>query len=248
MRKAIAAIEKVSQIRQITDGRWLFKTLLAPKPHQEHVWHIDNFVWRFCVNYIPLNSITRIIAYPIPRCDSAINEEFDLGILYWLFDAPMGYHQLAIALASQEMLAFQGPDAIKWMYRVMPFGPTNGPATFIQFIHDVDSQWKALAVKSGLVIDDNTNTKITVDDILSWAKSPEAALLYMECQLRVCLAYPLSLSLLKSHIFPKRFEFVGIDVCLDGNLPAMSKHQLLKHWPQPETVRDVAKIVGFAQF
>ncbi len=64
------------------------------------------------MNYIPLNSITQIIAYPIPRCDSAINEEFGLGVLYWLFDAPMamGYHQLAIALASQEKLAFQGPN------------------------------------------------------------------------------------------------------------------------------------------
>ena len=28
----------------------------------------------------------------------------------------------------------------------------------------------------------------------------------------------------------------------------MSKHQLLVHWPLPEFVRDVAKIVGFAQF
>jgi hypothetical protein len=28
----------------------------------------------------------------------------------------------------------------------------------------------------------------------------------------------------------------------------MSKHQLLQHWPQVEIVRDVAKIVGFAQF
>jgi hypothetical protein len=28
----------------------------------------------------------------------------------------------------------------------------------------------------------------------------------------------------------------------------MSKHQLLEHWPQPEIIRDVAKIVGFAQF
>ncbi len=52
----------------------------------------------------------------------------------------------------------------------------------------------------------------------------------------------------ESHIFPKRFEFVGIDVCLDGNRPAMSKHRLLKHWPQPEIVRDVVKLVGFAQF
>ena len=68
-----------------------------------------------------------------------------MGKFYWLFDAPMGYHQLAIALASQEKLAFQGPDAIKWMYTVIPFGPTNKPATFVNFIHDLDSQWKALA-------------------------------------------------------------------------------------------------------
>jgi hypothetical protein len=113
MREVIAALVKVGQICQITKGRWLFKALLAPKPHQEHVRHINKFVWRFCTNYIPLNSATRIIAYPIPCCDSAINKEFGMGILYWLFDAPMGYHQLAVALASQEKLAFHGPDAIK---------------------------------------------------------------------------------------------------------------------------------------
>ncbi len=76
----------------------------------------------------------------------------------------------------------------------------------------------------------------------------EAALLYIECQLHVCQSYRLSLCLHKSHIFPKQFEFVGIDVCSDGNLPAMSKHQLLEHWPQPEIIRDVAKVVGFTQF
>jgi hypothetical protein len=90
----------------------------------------------------------------------------------------------------------------------MPFGPTNGPATFINFIHDVDSQWKALAQQSGLIINDNT--KIIVDDIFSWSELPEKALLYMECQLRICQAYQLSLSLKKSRIFSKRFEFVGI--------------------------------------
>ncbi len=128
------------------------------------------------------------------------------------------------------------------------FGPTNGPATFINFIHDINSQLKALAAKSGLVIDNDTNTKIIVDDIFSWGKNLDKELLYIERQLRVCLSYRLLLSLCKSHIFPKRFEFVGIDVCLDGNRPAISKHQLLEHWPQPEIIHDVAKIVGFVQF
>ena len=110
MRKAIAGLEQVGHIRQIHDGRWLFKCVLAAKPHQEHIRDINEFVWRFCVNYQPLNSVTRIIAYPIPRCDSAVFVEFGNGQFLWLFDAPSGYHQLAVERASQEKLAFQGPD------------------------------------------------------------------------------------------------------------------------------------------
>jgi hypothetical protein len=165
-----------------------------------------------------------------------------------MFDAPMGYHQLAVAPESQEKLAFQGVDAIKWKYTVMPFGPTNGPATFINFIYDINSVWQKLAESKGVRIDEDTNTKIIIDDIVSFAKMIQTALIYMECQLIVCQAYRLSLNLRKSFIFPPRFEFVGIDVCDDGNRPARSKHELLQTWPQPELVRDVAKFIGFAQF
>jgi hypothetical protein len=45
MQRSIAALAKVGKIRQIHDGQWLFKALLAPKPHQEHVCNIDIFVW-----------------------------------------------------------------------------------------------------------------------------------------------------------------------------------------------------------
>jgi hypothetical protein len=76
MRRSIAALKKVGQISQIHDGQWLFKALLAPKPHQEHISNIADFVWRFCVNYIPLNQVTWQIAYPIPRCDNAVETAF----------------------------------------------------------------------------------------------------------------------------------------------------------------------------
>ncbi len=97
-------------------------------------------------------------------------------------------------------------------------------------------------------IHDDTNTKIIVEDIVSWAKVLDFALIYMECQLKVCQAYRLSLNLRKSHIFLSRFKFVGIDVCADSNRPAQSKHRLLKTWPAPKTVRNVAKFICFAQF
>jgi hypothetical protein len=70
----------------------------------------------------------------------------------------------------------------------------------------------------------------------------------MECQSKICQSQNLSLSLKKLHIFPKQYEFVGIDACPDGNQPAMSKHQLLHHWPLPVIVCNVAKFDGFMHF
>jgi hypothetical protein len=49
--------------------------------------------------------------------------------------------------------------------------------------------------QSGLIIDEDSNTKIIVDDIFSWGKLFHQALSYMECQLHVCQSYQLSLSL-----------------------------------------------------
>jgi hypothetical protein len=166
MQKSIAALEKVGQIRQIHDGQWLFKALLAPKPHQEHVSNIKDFVWRFCVNYVPLNQVTCLIAYPIPRCDMAVKGAFG-GSWIWLHNAPMGYHQISALKATQENLAFQGSDAIKWTYNGMPFGPTNGLATFIAMTHDLNSVWKEIAMMEGLTIGCCVNTTIIVDDILN---------------------------------------------------------------------------------
>jgi hypothetical protein len=181
MHRAITALEKVGHILQIHDRRWLFKAVLAPKPHQEHVCHIDDFVWHFCGNYIPLNAVTQIIAYLIPHCNLAVSKEFGTGLWMWLYDAPSGYHQLASALASQKKLAFQGPDAIKWTYMVMPFGPTNDPAAFVNFIYNVDSQWESLACSHGISIDDKPNTCIIVDDIVSHGQDLKTSVLYMEC-------------------------------------------------------------------
>ena len=95
-----------------------------------------------CIDYIPLNQVTRPIVYSIPHCNSAINLTFGSGQWTWLWDAPSGYHQIGVSPCSEDKLAFAGPDATEWTYNVMLFGPVNGPPTFIAFIHDVDSTWK----------------------------------------------------------------------------------------------------------
>ncbi len=178
MEKCIAVLEKLGHICQVQDGQWLFKALLAPKPHQEGITNISDFVWRFFINYIPLNQVTCVIPYPIPRCDSAVFLAFGMAIWFWMWDAPQGYHQICVAKDSKEKLAFAGPNATKWTYNVMPFGPVNGPSTFISFIHDMDGRWEDLACSLGLTINEDMNTTIIVDDIVSWARQADQALAY----------------------------------------------------------------------
>jgi hypothetical protein len=247
MHKCITSLKKVGHIQQIHGREWLFKALLAPKPHQEHVSNIEDFVWQFCVYYIPLNVVTKQIAYPIPCCDSTVFLTFDASLWMWLFNAPMGHHQIRAALEYQMKLAFAGPDATKWIYTPMPFGPVNGPSTFIAFTHDIDLTWKNLAPSCGSTIDKDTNTNNIVDDILSWAKTLLSALLYMECQLNIAQLQQLSLSLKNHHIFPKGFEFLGL-MFVPMAIALQSKHQLLRHWALPVIVWDVNKFVGFLQF
>jgi hypothetical protein len=101
MREQIAVLEKLGHISQIFDGQWLFKALLAPKPHQEHICEILHFKWRFCVNFIPLNAITQVIGYPIPRCDAAVNVDFGNARFFYTMDAPQGYHQIRVSKCSR---------------------------------------------------------------------------------------------------------------------------------------------------
>jgi hypothetical protein len=95
-----------------------------------------------------------------------------------MWDAPQGYHQICVAKTSQEKLAFASPDTTKWTYNVMPFGSVNGPSTFIAFIHDMNGTWQDLACSLNLIIDDDLNTTIIVNDIVSWAKNLIMALVF----------------------------------------------------------------------
>ena len=89
-------------------GPWGSLIILAPKPHQEDITNIDDFIWRMCVSYRRLNSVTLPFEYPIPGCEDAINDFGDsAGKLYFIsLDARSGYHQITVRQCDQEKLAF----------------------------------------------------------------------------------------------------------------------------------------------
>ena len=99
-------------------GSWGSPIVLAPKPHQESVQDIDDFVWRMCVSYRGLNGVTWSFEYPIGRCDSAIEDLGDAaGPLYFIcLDKAQGYHQIAVKQEARDKLAFFAPDNMKYTF------------------------------------------------------------------------------------------------------------------------------------
>ena len=78
MTEHITQLRIIHQIRDCT-GPWGTLLLLAAELHQEYCFHIDKFVWRLCVSYHQLNSVTRSFEFPIPRCSDSIKY---LGYLF----------------------------------------------------------------------------------------------------------------------------------------------------------------------
>ena len=127
MDEHIRALLSKQWIQQWNRGAWGSMIVLAPKPHQEKVNDINSFVWRFCVSYRRLNSLTLPFRMPIPTCAEAIeNLGPHHGRLFFItLDAGSGFHQIAVADDTMDKLAFFGPGHMKYTWRVMPFGPIN---------------------------------------------------------------------------------------------------------------------------
>ena len=114
----------MTHIKVLLHNKWIVECksgaygapiVLAPKPHQEDIDDINDFIWRMCVSYRALNKITRPFEYPIGRCDDAVEDLGDgAGRIYFItIDCAQGYHQIRVRHTDQEKLAFFSPDSEK---------------------------------------------------------------------------------------------------------------------------------------
>ena len=126
--------------------------------------------------------MTKIISYPIPRCDDAVMNEFGRAKCL-LIDAYSGYHQIKMSACSIDKTAFSGPHCRKYKWIVLPFGLRNGPAVFTAMMYDLKRIWVEIISKN-IDLSKNNGTRIIIDDLFIFAESLENALFMLEviCQ------------------------------------------------------------------
>ena len=90
---------------------------------------------RFCVDYRKLNAVTKKNQYPLPLIDETLSR-LGQAKIFTKLDIRQAFHRVRIHPDSVDLTTFRTRYG-SYKYKVVPFGLTNGPATFQQFMNDV---------------------------------------------------------------------------------------------------------------
>jgi hypothetical protein len=83
---------------------------------------------RFCVDYRKLNAMTRKDRYPIPLLDETL-ARIGKARIFTKLDIRQAFHRVRIDPELEDLTTFRTRYGC-YKYKVVPFGLTNGPATY----------------------------------------------------------------------------------------------------------------------
>ena len=216
--------------------------LLAPILHQEGCTDINDFVWRLCVGYRPLNGVTKSFEYHNPRCSDSIEDfgDFSDSICFISLDARSSYRQIQVGKVEQEKMALYTLVGKDRTFKVMPFGPKNLPNFYTIMMQFLRDEWILLCNETIHIISLTNslakvicNDRIIIDDILLCFNHAPTLLYYFSCVARVFTKYWLSFKISNLDYLKDRVEYVGYDLTSNGNCPARSKFSLIQDWIFP---------------
>ncbi len=189
---------------------------------------------RPCIDYRGLNDNTIKFRYPLPLVPAAL-EQLCQAKFYTKLDLRNAYNLIRIRKGDEWKTAFSTTSG-HYEYRVMPFGLANSPSVFQSFMND--TFWDML---DKWVI-------IYIDDILIYSNTIKEHIQHVRAVLKRLTQHQLYAKLEKCEFHQTSTSFLGYIISQDGVAMDERKVKAVLDWPQPKTVKEIQRFLGFANF
>ncbi|XP_063806789.1 uncharacterized protein LOC134990792, partial [Pseudophryne corroboree] len=189
---------------------------------------------RPCIDFRELNRITIKNSYPLPLI-SVLFDQLRTATIFSKIDLRGAYNLIRIREGDEWKTAFNTHSG-HYEYLVMPFGLSNAPAVFQEFMNDVLREY----LDRFLVV--------YLDDILIFSHSLEEHRKHVRLVLQKLRDHQLGAKLEKCEFEVQQIAFLGYIISSEGFQMEGSKVQAVLDWVQPTSLKALQRFLGFANF
>lgn len=189
---------------------------------------------RFCVDYRKLNSLTKKDRYPLPLIDETL-ARLNKAKVFTKLDIRQAFHRIRMEAGSEELTTFRTRYGA-YKYKVLPFGLTNGPATYQRYMNDVLFEY--LDVFCTAYLDD---ILIYSDDILQHET-------HVKLVLQRLRESGLQADIKKCEFSVTETRYLGFIISTNGIQVDPIKVAVIKDWKPPTNLKAVQSFLGFCNF
>lgn len=190
---------------------------------------------RFCIDYRPLNDITKPRHYPLPHATN-IFQRVKNAKYFTVLDLTAGYHQCPMHKESQSLTAFITSRG-KYQFTRVPFGLKQAPAYFQQVMCEV-------------VLKDFIN-KICIcyiDDIIIFGSTVEEIKEHTEMVLKQLRKHRIGIKKSKCKFGLRSVQYVGHIFDENGVSLSNERKRSVIEMTKPKTVQELRAFLGTANY
>ena len=189
---------------------------------------------RFCVDYRKLNKLTKKNRYPLPLIEEVLARIHGSKYLTRL-DIIAAFNKLRMHPDSEDLTTFT-TSLGAYKYKVLPFGLTNGPASYQQYMNDVLFDFL------------NRFVQCYLDNILIYSRSLKEHQQHIALVLAKLREAGLQVDIKKCEFHVQRTKFLGLILTTSGLEMDPNKIEAVTNWPELTHLKELQRFVGFCNY
>nr|KYP35801.1 Retrovirus-related Pol polyprotein from transposon 17.6 [Cajanus cajan] len=189
---------------------------------------------RLCVDYRQLNKVTIKNKYPLPRIDDLMDHLVGASV-FSKIDLRSGYHQIRVKGEDVPKTTFRTRYG-HYEYLVMPFGVTNAPTIFMDYMNQIFHLYLDKFVV------------VFIDDILVYSKNKEEHEEHLKVVLQTLRERQLYAKLSKYDFWLEEVSFLGHVISSGGIAVDPSIVEAVLKWETPKSISEIRIFLALAGY